>query len=100
MITGSALRARRVAMTNRQALVLACALAGGCSSRAAGVAAGDGKSAEDGVRAVSAAPTLVIDSVDGEVTQHEVDTFLGVVSATTIPTLQYTAGSQYPNGGH
>src|SRR5581483_11439247 len=34
---------------------------------------------------------LVIDSLDGEVTQHEVDTFINVVSATTIPTAEWTA---------
>jgi hypothetical protein len=48
----------------------------------------------------NAVPPLVIDSLDGEVTQHEVDSFLAAVSATTIPTLQYAAGTQYPNGGH
>jgi hypothetical protein len=37
---------------------------------------------------------LVIDSLDCDVTAHEVDAFLAVVSGTTIPT------SQYPNGGH
>src|SRR5579859_3033099 len=34
---------------------------------------------------------LVIDSLDGEVTQHEVDTFINVVSATPIPTAEWTA---------
>jgi regulation of enolase protein 1 (concanavalin A-like superfamily) len=34
---------------------------------------------------------LVIDSLDGEVTQHEVDTFISNVSATTIPTAEWTA---------
>jgi hypothetical protein len=37
---------------------------------------------------------LVIDGLDGEVTQHEVDTFLSVISARPIPV------SQWPNGGH
>jgi len=34
---------------------------------------------------------LVIDSLDGEVTQHEVDTFINVVSAMPIPTSEWTA---------
>jgi len=34
---------------------------------------------------------LVIDSLDGEVTQNEVDTFIDVVSATSIPVSQWTA---------
>src|SRR5713101_2190642 len=34
---------------------------------------------------------LVIDSLDGEVTQNEVDTFINVVSATPIPTSEWTA---------
>lgn len=34
---------------------------------------------------------LVIDSLDGDVTQHEVDTFINVVSSTPIPTSQWTA---------
>jgi hypothetical protein len=34
---------------------------------------------------------LVIDRLDGEVTQHEVDTFIRVVSATPIPTSQWSA---------
>ena len=34
---------------------------------------------------------LVIDSLDGEVTQNEVDTFISVVSATPIPTSQWTS---------
>jgi len=34
---------------------------------------------------------LVIDSLDGDVTQNEVDTFINVVSATSIPTAQWTA---------
>src|SRR5215471_16871884 len=34
---------------------------------------------------------LVVDSLDGEVTQNEVDTFINVVSATAIPTSQWTA---------
>lgn len=34
---------------------------------------------------------LVIDSLDGDVTQNEVDTFLTVVSATPIPTSQWSA---------
>ena len=33
---------------------------------------------------------LVIDSLDGEVTQHEVDTFINVVAAMPIPTFQWT----------
>src|SRR5215472_3493223 len=33
---------------------------------------------------------LVIDSLDGEVTQNEVDTFISVVSAMPIPTSQWT----------
>jgi hypothetical protein len=37
---------------------------------------------------------LVIDSLDCDVTTHEVNAFLAVVSGTTIPT------SQYPTGGH
>jgi hypothetical protein len=37
---------------------------------------------------------LVIDSLDCDVTAHEVDAFLSVVSEATIPT------SQYPNGVH
>jgi hypothetical protein len=37
---------------------------------------------------------MVIDGLDGDVTQHEVDTFLAAVSALAIPT------SQFPNGGH
>lgn len=34
---------------------------------------------------------LVIDSLDGEVTQHEADTFINVVAATPIPTSEWTA---------
>src|SRR5215472_10249637 len=34
---------------------------------------------------------LVIDSLDGEVTQHEVDTFISNASATAIPTAEWTA---------
>ena len=34
---------------------------------------------------------LVIDNLDGEVTQNEVDTFISVVSATPIPTSEWTA---------
>lgn len=34
---------------------------------------------------------LVIDSLDGEVTQNEVDTFISNVSATAIPTAEWTA---------
>lgn len=34
---------------------------------------------------------LVIDSLDGEVTQNEVDTFINAVSVTPIPTSQWTA---------
>ena len=34
---------------------------------------------------------LVIDSLDGEVTQREVDTFISIVSAMTIPTSQWTS---------
>jgi len=34
---------------------------------------------------------IAIDSLDGEVTQHEVDTFISTVSATTIPTSEWTA---------
>jgi hypothetical protein len=41
-----------------------------------------------------AAPPLTIDSLDGEVTKHEVDTFIAAVSALPIPI------SQYPNGSH
>src|SRR5215471_807078 len=33
---------------------------------------------------------LVIDSLDGEVTQHEADTFISVVGATPIPTAEWT----------
>jgi len=33
---------------------------------------------------------LVIDTLDGEVTQHEVDTFINVVAAMEIPTSQWT----------
>src|SRR5581483_11836181 len=32
---------------------------------------------------------IVIDSLDGEVTQHEVDTFISLVNSTTIPTSQW-----------
>ncbi len=34
---------------------------------------------------------LVIDNLDGEVTQNEVDTFISVVSASSIPTSEWTA---------
>ena len=38
---------------------------------------------------------LVIDSLNGEVTQHEVDTFISNVSAVTIPTSQWTSTITY-----
>jgi hypothetical protein len=62
---------------------LCCGLLVACTSNGAGNLEG----------AVSA-KSFVLDSLDGEVTKHEVDTFLAVVAATAIPT------SQYPGGGH
>src|SRR5215468_6155155 len=41
-----------------------------------------------------ATPKPVIDSLNGDVTAHEVSTFLAAASAAAIPT------SQYPNGSH
>jgi len=37
--------------------------------------------------------TLAIDSLDGEVTQHEVDTFINYINATPIPTPQWNGTS-------
>ena len=38
-----------------------------------------------------ASAQIVIDSLDGEVTAHEVDTFLSYTSGLTIPTAEWTA---------
>jgi hypothetical protein len=44
-----------------------------------------------GIAAVPCQAQLVIDSLDGEVTQHEVDTYISYVSGLSIPTAQWTA---------
>src|SRR5579862_5877971 len=44
-----------------------------------------------GLGAAPAHAQLVVDSLDGEVTQHEVDTFISYVSGLTIPNSQWTA---------
>lgn len=73
----------------------------GPDASAAGADAGEGapdaRSAPDAGGADVMGPPagkLVIDGLDGEVTQHEVETFLSVISARPIPV------SQWPNGGH
>jgi hypothetical protein len=45
------------------------------------------------MKEVRAQAQHVIDSLDGEVTKHEVDTFISGVAATTIPTSQWAGGT-------